>query len=56
MVHLREEVEMAKAKSAVPEGYHTVTPQLTLDRGLERTAAWFIESGFAAERQGVGSG
>jgi uncharacterized glyoxalase superfamily protein PhnB len=22
---------MAKAKSAVPEGYHTVTPQLTLD-------------------------
>jgi UDP-glucose 4-epimerase len=32
------------------------TPQFTLDRGLERTAAWFIESGFAAERQGVGSG
>jgi PhnB protein len=26
-----EEAAMAKAKSAVPEGYHTVTAQLTLD-------------------------
>src|SRR3954464_2816494 len=25
------EVRMAKAKHAVPEGFHTVTPQLTLD-------------------------
>src|SRR5436190_23556181 len=25
------EVKMAKAKHAVPEGHHTVTPQLTLD-------------------------
>jgi PhnB protein len=26
-----KEIEMAKAKKAVPEGHHTVTPQLTLD-------------------------
>ena len=26
---------MAKAKSAVPEGFHTVTPQLTLDNAAE---------------------
>ena len=26
---------MAKAKSAVPEGHHTVTPQLTLDNAVE---------------------
>jgi PhnB protein len=26
---------MAKAKSAVPEGYHTVTPQLTLDNAAQ---------------------
>ena len=26
---------MAKAKSAVPEGYHTVTPQLTLDNAVK---------------------
>src|SRR5438128_3236509 len=26
---------MAKAKSAVPEGFHTVTPQLTLDNCAE---------------------
>ena len=26
---------MAKAKSAVPEGHHTVTPQLTLDNAAE---------------------
>jgi PhnB protein len=30
-----KEVEMAKAKSAVPEGYHTVTPQLTLDNAAQ---------------------
>jgi uncharacterized glyoxalase superfamily protein PhnB len=28
---VKKEVEMAKAKKAVPDGYHTVTPQLTLD-------------------------
>src|SRR3954462_9146663 len=26
---------MAKAKSAVPEGHHTVTPQLTLDNAAQ---------------------
>src|SRR3954454_5430652 len=26
---------MAKAKSAVPEGFHTVTPQLTLDNAAQ---------------------
>jgi uncharacterized glyoxalase superfamily protein PhnB len=30
-----QEVEMAKAKSAVPEGLHTITPQLTLDNAAE---------------------
>ena len=30
-----KEVDMAKAKSAVPEGYHTVTPQLTLDNAAQ---------------------
>ena len=26
---------MAKAKSAVPEGFHTITPQLTLDNAAQ---------------------
>lgn len=30
-----KEVVMAKAKNAVPEGYHTVTPQLTLDNAVQ---------------------
>jgi PhnB protein len=30
-----KEVEMAKAKSFVPAGHHTVTPQLTLDNAAE---------------------
>jgi PhnB protein len=30
-----KEVEMAKAKSPVPEGFHTVTPQLTLDNAAQ---------------------
>jgi PhnB protein len=29
------EVEMAKARKAVPEGHHTVTPQLTLDNAAQ---------------------
>src|SRR4051812_38470835 len=29
------EVDMAKAKSAVPQGLHTITPQLTLDNAAE---------------------
>ena len=31
---------MAKAKKAVPEGYHTVTPSLTLDNAAE-AIAWY---------------
>jgi PhnB protein len=31
MSGFREEIAMAKAKNAIPEGHHTVTPQLTLD-------------------------
>jgi len=31
---------MAKAKKAVPEGHHTVTPQLTLDNAA-RTIDWY---------------
>jgi PhnB protein len=31
----KKEVAMAKAKSPVPEGYHTVTPQLTLDNAAQ---------------------
>src|SRR3982074_1125116 len=30
-----KEVAMAKAKKAVPEGHHTVTPQLTLDNAAQ---------------------
>jgi PhnB protein len=30
-----KEVEMAKAKNAVPEGFHTVTPVLTLDNAAQ---------------------
>jgi PhnB protein len=30
-----KEVEMAKAKSPVPDGFHTVTPQLTLDNAAQ---------------------
>jgi uncharacterized glyoxalase superfamily protein PhnB len=31
---------MAKAKHAVPEGYHTITPQLTLDNAA-KTLEWY---------------
>jgi len=31
---------MAKAKSPVPEGYHTLTPQLTLDNAAQ-TMEWY---------------
>jgi len=30
-----KEVQMAKAKSPIPEGHHTVTPQLTLDNAAQ---------------------
>jgi PhnB protein len=31
----KREANMAKAKNAVPEGHHTVTPQLTLDNAAQ---------------------
>ena len=39
---------MAKAKSAVPEGYHTVTPQLTLDNAAE-AIVWYKKALGAVE-------
>jgi len=39
---------MAKAKGAVPEGYHTVTPQLTLDNAAE-AIAWYVKALGAVE-------
>jgi PhnB protein len=38
---------MAKAKQAVPEGYHTVTPQLTLDNAAQ-AIEWY-KKGLGAE-------
>jgi uncharacterized glyoxalase superfamily protein PhnB len=37
------EVTVAKAKSAVPAGHHTVTPQLTLENAAE-TIAWYVKA------------
>jgi PhnB protein len=34
---------MAKAKKAVPDGYHTITPQLTLD-DAPRAIEWYKEA------------
>jgi PhnB protein len=45
-----EEIEMANAKSAVPEGHHTVTPQLTLDNAA-RAIDWYKQA-FGAEEMG----
>src|SRR6266540_4785591 len=42
-----KEVEMAKAKRAVPEGFHTVTPQLTLDNAAQ-AIDWY-KKGLGAE-------
>jgi PhnB protein len=42
-----KEVEMAKAKKAVPEGFHTVTPQLTLDNAAQ-AIDWY-KKGLGAE-------
>ena len=40
---------MAKAKSAVPEGFHTVTPQLTLDKAAE-AIEWYKKAFGAQEK------
>jgi PhnB protein len=45
-----KEVEMAKAKSAVPEGHHTVTPQLTLDNAA-KAIDWYKQA-LGAEETG----
>jgi PhnB protein len=41
---------MAKAKKAVPDGYHTVTPQLTLDNAAE-AIEWYKKA-LGAEETG----
>jgi len=41
---------MAKAKSAVPEGHHTVTPQLTLDNATQ-AIEWY-QKALGAEEMG----
>jgi uncharacterized glyoxalase superfamily protein PhnB len=45
-----KEVYMAKAKQAVPEGHHTVTPQLTLDNAA-KAIDWYKKA-FGAEEIG----
>jgi PhnB protein len=44
------EVDMAKAKSAIPDGHHTVTPQLTLDDAA-RAIEWYKKA-LGAEEMG----
>jgi PhnB protein len=39
---------MAKAKSAIPEGFHTVTPQLTLDNAAQ-AIEWYVRALGAVE-------
>ena len=41
---------MAKAAKPVPEGYHTITPQLTLDKAAD-TIEWYKKA-FGAEEIG----
>ena len=41
---------MAKAAKRIPEGYHTITPQLSLDRAAE-TIEWYKKA-FGAEELG----
>jgi uncharacterized glyoxalase superfamily protein PhnB len=45
---------MSKAKKAVPEGYHTITPQLTLDDAA-KTIDWYKKA-FGAEEVNRGLG
>ena len=42
---------MAKAKKAVPEGFHTVTPQLTLDNAAQ-AIEWYKKA-LGAEETGA---
>ena len=41
---------MAKAKSAVPNGFHTITPQLTLDNAAQ-AIEWYKKALGAEETQ-----
>ena len=41
---------MAKAAKRIPEGYHTITPQLSLDRAAETIE--FYKKAFGAEEIG----
>jgi PhnB protein len=43
-----QEAAMAKAKSPIPEGFHTVTPQLTLDNA-SRAIEWYKKAFGAVE-------
>jgi PhnB protein len=43
----KREVDMAKAKSPIPQGFHTVTPQLTLDNAAQ-AIDWYKKA-FGAE-------
>ena len=45
---------MAKAKNAIPEGYHTVTPQLTLDNAAQ-AIEWYKKA-LGAEETGRSAG
>jgi PhnB protein len=45
----KKEDDMAKAKRAVPEGYHTITPQLTLENAAQ-TIEWYKKA-FGAEEK-----
>src|SRR5436190_9247617 len=47
MVLTARRSKMAKAKNAVPEGHHTVTPQLTLDNAV--AAIEWYKQGLGAE-------
>jgi PhnB protein len=47
MTYKQTEVVMAKAAKPVPDGYHTVTPQLTLDNAAQ-TIDWYKKA-FGAE-------
>jgi PhnB protein len=47
VLHRKEEDLMANAAKAVPQGYHTITPQLTLDNAAQ-TIEWY-KSALGAE-------
>ena len=49
-----KEVAMTKAKQAVPEGYHTITPQLTLD-DAPSAIEWY-QKALGAEELGRSTG